>query len=184
MNLKATLSALLFAGLAAPSAFAATGTVTFTGDITNITCTVNGGTPGGGKDFTVNIGSVNASDFAAVGDASGKTGFRIYIGAAGEVGCPDGTKVWARFEPGATVDATSGELITTGGAAGVRIRLFDKNDKKIDVWSDAQDTIKETVAGNQAVLPYSAAYVRTADIVAGQANSSVLYTVRFEPAAP
>src|SRR3954471_7120389 len=88
MNLKATLSALLFAGLAAPSAFAATGTVTFTGDITNITCTVNGGTPGGGKDFTVNIGSVNASDFAAVGDASGKTGFRIYIGAAGEVGCP------------------------------------------------------------------------------------------------
>jgi major type 1 subunit fimbrin (pilin) len=184
MNLKATLSALLFAGLAAPSAFAETGTITFTGDITNITCSVNGGTPTGGENFTVNIGSVNASDFAAVGDTSGKTGFRIYIGKTGETGCPDGTKVWARFEPGSTVDPTSGELVTTGGATGVRIRLFDKNDNKIDVWSDAQDGIKETVANNQAVLPYSASYVRTADLTAGAANSSVLYTVRYEAATP
>lgn len=180
MNLKAITSALLIAGLAAPSAFASTGTITFTGSITNVTCTVDGGAPGNGPDFTVNIGAVNAADFANVGDTSGNTGYRIYIGKAGETTCTDGTKVWASYDTGSTVDPVTGALKTAGAATGVQIRLFDKNGKPIDIWSDTQDGVKEIVADNQAVLAYSASYQRTGNINAGAANSSVTYTVRFE----
>lgn len=181
MNLKAITSALLIAGMAAPSAFASTGTITFTGSISNVTCTVHGGDPGGGPDFTVNIPGVNAADFANVGDFAGSTGFRIYIGGTGEAQCTNGTKVWAAFEPGATVDPLTGALITTGGAAGVQIRLFDKNATPIDIYGGGQGAVSETIANNQAVLAYSAAYQRTDNVSAGGANSSVVYSVRYEP---
>lgn len=180
MNLKAIASALLIAGLAAPSAFASTGTITFTGAITNVTCTVDGGAPGNGPDFTVNIGSVNAADFGDEGSTTGNTGYRIYVGKAGETTCANGTKVWATYDTGSTVDPLTGALKTTGGASGVQVRLFDKNGAPIDIWSDTQNGVKETVSDNQAVLAYSASYERRGTVVAGGANSSVTYTIRYE----
>jgi len=180
MNLKVMTSALLLAGLAAPSAFASTGTISFTGSITNVTCSVNGGTENGGPDFTVDIGAVSAGDFADVGDVSGRIGFRIYIGKDGETACANDTKVWATFENGATVDAGGG-LKVTGGASGVRIRLFDKNNDPIDILGNNQNNgVKEVVQNNQAILVYGAGYESTGTVVAGGANSSVVYTVRYE----
>jgi major type 1 subunit fimbrin (pilin) len=181
MNLKAITSALLIAGLAAPAAFASTGTITFTGSISNVTCTVSGGEPGtGNPDFTVPIEGVNAGDFPNVGSHAGTTGFRIYVGQAGETTCTNGTQVWAAFEPGSTVDPLTGALITTGAAQGVQIRLFNKSGDPIDVWSPNQSVIKETVADNQAVIAHSAAFERTGNITAGDANSSVVYSIRYE----
>jgi major type 1 subunit fimbrin (pilin) len=185
MNLKAIASALLVAGLAAPSAFASTGTITFTGSITSITCSVHGGDPGAGPDFTVDIGSVSAADFAAVGDTSGNTGYKIYIGQDGEASCPNGTKVWATYDTtGGTVDPITGALKTTGGAGGVQIRLFNANGEAINIWSDDQKVVQQTVVDNKATLAYSASYERVGTVTAGGANSSVLYTVRFEPGTP
>ena len=182
MNLKAITSALLIAGLAAPSAFAAdTGTITFTGSIVNVTCSISGGTPGtDDPNFTVNIGPVNAADFTAIGDYAGTTGFRIYVGKTGETTCTDGTKVWAQFVPGPTVDPSTGGLITTGGAQGVQLRLFNRDGQPIDAWSDDQNVVKETVANNQATLAHAVAYQQTGNVAAGAANSSVVYSVRFE----
>ena len=71
MNLKAITSALLIAGLAAPAAFATTGTITFNGSISTVSCTISGGEPGNGPDFTVNIDGVNAGDMPNVGDNAG-----------------------------------------------------------------------------------------------------------------
>jgi major type 1 subunit fimbrin (pilin) len=182
MNLKVMTSALLIAGLAAPSAFAVDGgTITFDGSISNVTCSVHGGDPGNGPDFTVAMQGVSAANFANVGDFAGKTGFRIYVGATGETGCTNGTKVWAAFEPGATVDPNTGALVVSGGATGVQIRLFDKADNPIDILGNGQGAVQETVADNQAVLVYASAYQRTASVVAGEADSSVVYGVRFEP---
>lgn len=184
MNLKAITSALLIAGLAAPSAFAATvdgGVITFDGSISDVTCTIHGGDPGGGPDFDVKMAGVSAANFANVGDVAGKTGFRIYVGAPGEAACKDGTKVWAAFEPGTTVDPATGALTVTGGATGVVIRLFDKLDTPIDILGNNQGAVQETVANNQAVLVYASAYERTGNVVAGDADSSVVYGVRFEP---
>jgi major type 1 subunit fimbrin (pilin) len=184
MNLKTTLSALLIAGLAAPSAFAADegGTITFDGSISNVTCTVHGGDAGNGPDFTVSMNGVSAGAFANVGDVAGRTPFRIYVGAAGETACTDGTKVWAAFENGSTVDPNTGALtLTPGGATGVQIRLFDKAGTPIDILANDQGAVQETVSGNQATLVYESAFQRTAAVVAGDADSSVVYGVRFEP---
>lgn len=182
MNLKVMTSALLIAGLAAPSAFAVDGgTITFDGSITNVTCSVSGGDPGNGPDFTVQMQGVSAGNFANVGDVAGKTGFRIYVGKDGETSCTNGTKVWAAFEPGATVDPGTGALIVSGGATGVQIRLFDRMDNPIDIDGNNQGAVQETITDNQAILVYTSAYERTAAIVAGEADSSVVYGVRFEP---
>jgi major type 1 subunit fimbrin (pilin) len=186
MNLKATLSALLVAGLAAPSAFAADegGTITFDGSITNVTCTVHGGDQANGPDFTVSMKSVSAGAFPEMGDVAGRTPFRIYIGALAEKECTDGTKVWAAFENGSTVDPGTGALNVTGGASGVQIRLFDKAGTPIDIVGNNQGAVQETVTNNQAILVYTSGFQRTGAVVAGDADSSVVYGVRFEPVGP
>jgi major type 1 subunit fimbrin (pilin) len=183
MNLKATLSALLIAGMAAPSAFAADegGTITFNGSISNVTCTVHGGDAGNGPDFTVNMLGVSAATMPNVGDVGGKTPFRIYVGAPGETACADGTHVWAAFENGATVDQNTGALKVSRADAGVQIRLFDKANNPIDILGNNQGPVQETVTNNQATLVYASGFERTDDVVAGEADSSVVYGVRFEP---
>jgi major type 1 subunit fimbrin (pilin) len=182
MNLKATLSALLFAGLAAPSAFAADGTITFNGEITNVTCSVSG-EGGVGPDFTVNMFGVDGSKFTGIGSQVGDTGFRIFIGKDGEATCVDGTKVWAHFDPDALTDSATGmvKLATTSTATGVQFRLFNENHEPVDIWGD-QKPVAKTVADNQAVLAHVVAFEQTAaTVAAGKANGAVRYTIRFEP---
>jgi len=184
MNLKLLSSALLVAALAAPSAFAADGTITFNGGITTTSCLINGAAPGASaSSFTVTMPTVNTSAMPNVGDTAGATGFRIQIGGVGDTNCTDGTKVYAHFEPGPTVDPATGSLIPQGGgsASGVQIELANKLGAKIDIFSNQdQSQIRETVANNQATLAYISRYVRTAAVTAGTANSSVMYTVSYE----
>ncbi|MDF3982976.1 fimbrial protein [Luteibacter sp. PPL201] len=183
MNLKALTSALLIAGLAASPAFAETGSITFTGSVANVTCTVQGENSGG-PNFTVDMGSISAGEFANVGDYHGSVGFRIRVGGEGEKSCPDGTKVWAHFDAdGTLVDARTGMVKVTNGAnaaSGVQIRLFNENGEKIDIFND-QKIVKQTVKDNQATIVHTAAYERVGDIAAGQANGLVRYTMNFEP---
>ncbi|UPG90347.1 type 1 fimbrial protein [Luteibacter aegosomaticola] len=180
MNLKIISSALLIAGLAAPAAFAETGTITFTGSITSVTCDIDGnGT--GGPDFTVDLGGVNAGDFKAVGDVPTKVGFRIFVGGNSE--CLEGTKVYANFEPGALVDPSTGLVkleAISGSADGVMIRLFNEDEQPIDIVSN-QKWVKKTVgADNRATIVHYVGYERTGPVAAGSANGKVTYTVRFE----
>ena len=180
MNLKAISSALLIAGLAAPAAFAETGTITFKGTITNVTCSVDGGGTGT-PNFTVDLGSVSAGDFKNVGDNVGQTGFSIKIGKAGETSCTNGTKVWAAFDAdGATVDPATGLVrIDAGGAQGVAIRLFNEAGAKINAWEN-DNIVKKTVEDNTAMIYHAASFERTADVVAGAADGRVKYTINFE----
>ena len=180
MNLKVFASALLVAGLAAPSAFASTGTIKFMGSIGNTTCRVSGGTPGtGNPDFGVEIGPVNASDLAADATIARRTGYHIYIGADDDVNCPDGTKVWATYDNDENVDQLFGALKVRGGAKGVYVRLFNKVGDLIDIVSD-QHIIKETITGHKATLSYFAGYQRFGDLVVGKADATAVYTVRYE----
>lgn len=179
MNLKLISSALLIAGLAAPSAFAADGTITFVGSITAVTCDIDGnGT--GGPDFTVDLGGVNAGAFANIGDVPSKVGFRINVGGNAE--CTDGTKVYANFEPGALVDPLTGMVKIDGGAgaaSGVLIRMFNENEEALDIVSN-QKWVKKTVVDNKATIIHYVGYERTGTVAAGAANGKVTYTVRFE----
>jgi major type 1 subunit fimbrin (pilin) len=179
MNLKVISSALLIAGLAAPAAFAADGTITFTGSITSVTCDIKGGGTDG-PDFNVDLGGVNSGAFANIGDVPSKVGFRIEIGNNPE--CTDGTKVYANFEPGALVDPANGlvKIETGAGAAqGVMIRLFNENDEPIDIASN-QRWVKKTVADHKATIIHFAGYERTGEVAAGSAKGQVTYTIRYE----
>lgn len=178
MNLKIFSSALLIAGLASPAAFAADGTITFTGSITSVTCTID--SDRGGANFTVDLGGVNASQFTGVGVVPSTVGFKLLIGGNPE--CTNGTIVYANFEPGALVDPTGMVKIGTGAsdAKGVLIRLFNENSEAIDINSD-QKWVKKTVADNRAVLQHFVGYEQTAATVeAGAANGAVTYTIRYE----
>jgi major type 1 subunit fimbrin (pilin) len=178
MNLKIFSSALLVAGLASPAAFAETGTITFTGKITNVTCSVDGN-DSGGPNFAVDLGAVSAGDFANIGDNVGQTGFKIKIG--GEPSCQDDTKVWAAFDAdGATVNPDTGLVRVTGGTAtGVDIRLFNENGDKINAWLN-DNVIKKTVVGNVATIYHAASFERTGAISAGDAQGRVKYTINYE----
>ncbi|MGN6481522.1 fimbrial protein [Luteibacter sp.] len=179
MNLKVISSALLIAGLAAPAAFAADGTITFTGSITSVTCEIDGnGT--GGPDFTVDLGGVNAGAFEKIGDVPSKVGFRIFVGGNAE--CTDGTKVYANFEPGALVDPATGMVKLDAGAGtaqGVLIRMFNENEEALDIVSN-QKWVKKTVVDNKATIVHYVGYERTGTVAAGSANGKVTYTIRYE----
>jgi major type 1 subunit fimbrin (pilin) len=187
---KLILSAAMVAGLGAlavtQSAAAADGTITFTGNVSSVTCTVHGGAPGSANgNFTVNLPNVASSAFAGgVGTVAGATPYNIYVGAAGEAGCVDGTVVSVHYEPTSPrVDTTTGNLAldpVTGAATGVQLQLLNGADKSVINLANAPDSAQTTVANNQATLPFYVQYVSTAaSVTAGPADSSVLYSVDY-----
>lgn len=184
MNLKATFSALLFAGLAVPSAFASDGTITFTGEITNVSCSVSG-EGNVGPDFTVPMAGVDGSKFTGVGTRVGETGFRLYVGKTGETSCAPGTTVWAAFDPDSTLTDPNTGMVRLAGAstaAGVQFRLLNENQEVIDIWGDQKVVKKVVGTDNQTILAHVVAFEQTAaTVAAGTATGSVKYTLRFEP---
>ncbi len=172
------LSALVLAAIAmtAQVASAADGTITFTGAITGTTCTINGG--GNGGNFAVTMPQVSASSMSAVNATAGRTPFNIAL-----TGCSTQTgSVHAYFEPGASVDTTTGNLKNTGAATGVQVRLLNGDATKINAGSaDASQNSKAaTLVAGAATLPYFAEYVRTGAIGAGAVNSSVMYSIVYQ----
>jgi major type 1 subunit fimbrin (pilin) len=188
MMKKLILSAAMIAGLGAVTsqvAMAADGTITFNGNISSVTCTVHGGTPGAsGGNFTVTLPKVASSAFPSSGSVAGATPYNIYVGASGETGCANGTKVNVHYEPTSpNIDPTTGylNLITgTGVATGVKLQLLNAGDKSVINLATSPNSTQVTVAGNTATLPFYAQYVSTAaSVTAGTANSSVLYSIQY-----
>ncbi|GLQ49540.1 fimbrial protein [Dyella flava] len=186
---KLILSAAMIAGLgmlASQAAMAADGTITFNGSISAVTCTVHGGTAGSNSgNFTVTLPTVASSAFASgVGSTAGATPYNIYVGAAGEAGCTNGTQVSVHYEPTSPrVDPATGNLkldTGTGVATGVQLQLLNAGNQSAINLANAPDSTPITIAGNTATLPFYAQYVSTATgVTAGTANSSVLYTVKY-----
>ncbi|PRE84487.1 fimbrial protein, partial [Burkholderia gladioli] len=70
---------LLLGGLCfSPFVFAADGTITFMGNVTAQTCTINGN-GSGSKNFTVTLPTVSASSLATAGATAGATPFNIAL---------------------------------------------------------------------------------------------------------
>lgn len=171
-------SAIACAAMASSFAHAADGTITFNGSITAQTCTINGnGT--GAKDFTVTLPKVSASTLAGAGKTAGRTAFSIALS-----GCtPNSGNVHVYFEPGATTDGATGNLIlNSGGASNVQIGLLNADFSPIKAgFADASQNSKNVaIASGTATLPYYAEYVATGTATAGAANSSVMYTLSYE----
>lgn len=185
---KTLISAALFAAmsLTSLSAAAADGTITFSGNISTVTCTVKGGdnTDGGASDFTVGLPSVSTTALKAAGESAGDTRFSVVIGGAGQTGCTNGKVARLRFETTTqTIDAANGGRLkntAAGGASNVLVGLLNKGNAPINLSNDAGiEGSKEQIAGNTATLLYTAQYYATAPATAGDVNTFVNYSVVY-----
>lgn len=163
--------------MASQCVFAADGTITFAGDFTAQTCTINGN-GSGSSNFTVALPTVSASSLTTAGATAGRTPFRIALTHCTQA---SGT-VHTFFQPG-QIDMTTGNLVlATGGASNVEIQLQNADFSNIALnKADSAQNSKSAVIGNgAATLNYYAQYVATGRATPGSANSSVLYTISYQ----
>lgn len=174
------LTTLVAAAFAMPAlAHAADGTITFTGQVTAQTCTVNSGT---GKDFTVALPPVSASALAIDGATAGRTPFKIVL-----TGCTTASgNVSTYFESGATIVTATGRLKNAAGTATkVEVGLLNDDATNTTIMLGAaqasQNSQTFAVASNTATLSYFAQYVATGGAAGvGTVNTSVMYTMSYQ----
>ena len=179
---NSVLSALVAGalGLAAASAYAGDGTITFNGALTATTCTINGnGTSA--KNFTVKLPTVSTNLLKTAGDTAGRTSYTVAL-----TGCTPVTttsKASVFYEAGSTVDPIDGRLIVaTGGAGNVKLQLLNADGTAIKAGysTDLQNMAWASIASGAATLSYQAQYYATGATTAGAANSSVVYSIAYQ----
>ncbi|WP_331456686.1 fimbrial protein, partial [Bordetella pseudohinzii] len=189
---------LLGLTLNAPPAHAVDGTITINGEITDQTCKINNAEPP--YNLIVNLPKIGTKAIKSVNDTAGATVFDIKL-----TDCPaalNNSKLKAYFEPGATTDYGTGNLLayTTAAAktvaqasipdrAGatvfnnVQIQLANLNGNtiKMGVDSATQAAQDVTVTNQTATLRYMARYVRTSAnaITAGKLETYVQYSIVY-----
>ncbi len=181
--LSAALAALLSA-VSVNAMAASTGTITFNGKLTDTTCNVN--IEGQGADATVTLPTVSVSELTAAGNTTGRTAFRMALS-----GCTIGTvgqqsTVSAFFQPGDTVDLSTGRLKNVSGdATNVDLELLDASNSYavINVGNTAQvnDMAYVDIATDgTATLPYAVEYYANGKTTAGTVTSSVVYNLQYK----
>jgi len=180
--MKQTQHALcLLAGLGAltlaSQAFASDGTITFTGDVSAGTCTidVNGSSS---ANATVALNPVTQSSLAAAGATAGTLPFSIAL-----TGCSGATKVATSFESGPNVDLTTGNLRnTTAGGSSAQIQILNNANTAINLSTNANSQLADIDAtALTATLQYYAQYyAKAASTTAGAVSTSVTYSMSYQ----
>ncbi|MGL6017136.1 MAG: fimbrial protein [Gibbsiella quercinecans] len=172
----AIFAASMLLGSQATAALASDGTISFTGSVTDQTCTVS--VNGGSATETVALPVVSKSVLAVAGDTAGATSFTLSLSD-----CTTASgNAYAYFEQGANVDITTGRLNNTGTATNVAIQLKDANANAIYIGSDIQSDSPATAAisaNGAATLNYSAEYYATGASTSGSVASSVTYSISY-----
>lgn len=179
MNIKsrcvlATLvSGLIFSQIAS----AADGTISITGQITDVTCAI--AVNGGGNNATVTLPTVSVSALPNSGETAGTTSFRIALSE-----CSGDTlgNAYAYFELGSAVDSSSGRLNNVSGtASNVQVQLLDKNLTPIVAGSASQGNgAMAEISGGAATLEYAARYYATGAAGAGSVSTQVDYSIVYD----
>lgn len=172
--MKKTFLAVMMAGsmmAMAGMANASDGTVKFTGNITDDTCTVDSAS----ANQTVVLGDVGSNSFATAGATSSAQKFEIKL-----TDCPDGN-VGIVF--GGTGDAANTDLLAldsgmTAKGVGVRINNADGSQVKLNDTGSATRVV--VAADGSATLHYVGQYQSTvANVSAGTANATSQFTVLY-----
>ncbi|GGD46699.1 fimbrial protein [Pseudoxanthomonas indica] len=184
----ALLAVLGFSTIGAASAV--DGKITFTGTISDQTCSVTGGTGtnGAAGDFTVTLPTVATTALSAADKVAGETPFTVVIGGSGQTGCGAGTPAKVarlHFEAlSSPVSASTGRLINqaASGATKVEVELLSKDNKPINIATGENATgSEETITGNTATLKYGARYHATGGAsTAGAVSTYVNYTIVYK----
>ena len=165
-------------GIAAPAAFASDGTITFNGKITATTCQISGN--GGGSSFDVNLDEVSSTALPTDKATAAPRGFTIALSNC----TPASGNAAVYFEPGATVDTTTGQLLNVNGTAtNVELGLLngDSSVIKLGQNSDTQNVKWASISSGAATFQYYAQYVaKGGAATAGSVKSSVTYSVIYQ----
>lgn len=181
-NIRAKILATsLVLAAVSPAAFAADGTITFTGRVSAQTCTIsgNGGTS---RNFTVTLPPASASTLAADGNFAGRTPFNIRL-----TNCtPNTGNVAVFFESGPNVDQATGRLRNTatgsGAATNVQVGVLnaDLTNIAVGLTFASQRSQRVAITAGAATLQYYAQYVATGGAAtAGNVSTSTLYSVVY-----
>ncbi|OBX05544.1 hypothetical protein QV06_01660 [Gallibacterium genomosp. 3] len=174
---KLALATLMGAVLAvSQGANAKDGTVNFTGEIKDNTCTVHTNS----KNLTVQLPSVNKLALDAANKTAGLTLFSIQLDSC------DNVSAKAYFEPTpGKVDFTSGRVINTNTTTGgtVEIELLDSDGTTaLSLAENApnQNSQYQTITSANNKLRYFARYHAKGTAVAGAVAGSVDYTIAYQ----
>lgn len=162
------------------------GTITFTGSVTDATCTVTGGagTSGGTGNFSVALDEVEASVLSAAGVVANPKEFDVVIGGPGQGTCENGkvasmtflqSSIYVDAATGALSNALSGEAtntqiqLLTGGTTGAAINL-----------AAGTYAATATIANNTATIPFGVQYLTVnGPATPGLVSTNVVYSVAY-----
>lgn len=173
--MKKTLLALgaMAAVAASFNASATDGTINFTGEINNQTCTIEGNATGTSTK-TVALPRVAASSLATVGQTSGRTGFTLALTKC------TGTSAQVHFEQGSSVDAATGNLTNqTADGSNAQIQILNASFAPINLQTNA-GSLSTAVTEEAANLQFYAQYIAaTAAATAGKITSNVQFSMDY-----
>lgn len=185
-----TLSLAVVFGLGVTSVQAAsTGTITFNGELTDTTCEVD--IEGQGADATITLPTVGVNDLAVAGAVTGRTAFNMNLSKC-SVGTVGGhAKVATFFQPGNSVDLSTGRLKNmTGSATKASLQLLDPSNSYAVINVGNTDQVTKTAfvsidstagaSAGVAQLPYAVQYYAEGVTTPGTVSSSVVYNLMYK----
>ncbi|SAL73944.1 fimbrial protein [Caballeronia terrestris] len=171
--------------VASTGAQAADGTITFTGAVSDTTCSIDAQATGAGNK-AVTLPTVSSRALGSSGATAGTSAATDLTFAL--TGCSAGaTKAIAHFENGPTIDQSNGYLknqsVDAGAATNVQVRLLNASLQPINVVTSANNDLSTNGAAivtSKADLKYFAEYYATGVATAGPVSTSVQYTMQYQ----
>lgn len=175
---KIILASLLAAAISPAIAQAADGTISFTGNVTAVTCTLTSGTSG---TQTVVMPDVSTATLKEPGDTAGLRVFNVTLGNCGNT--VRSVRLDFGNAPAASVDPATGNMINTARTgSNVQIALYDGSNAttpmRLGATSAFTTAVNSTTAGT-ASIPLAARYVATGQASAGAVASSIAFTIAY-----
>lgn len=182
---KILLVAAAAAGLVSIApAFAADGTINFTGTVTAQTCKINSAASPANINLT--LPTVSATALNAAESTAGNTPFAVTLSeCATGAGAPTQARMYFEAGPNITTAGTLRNTAATNPAANVQIRLLNGDESVIDLSKTttavAQGSKPATISGGAATLNYVAQYIAKGGAAgAGAVASSVTFTMQYQ----
>lgn len=155
-------------------ALAVDGTITFQGEVSSKTCTIENES----LNQTVTLPVVSQSSLESGDKNAGFKDFHIAVSA-----CTAGTKVKAHFEPGPTIDTADGMLKNQlADGSNVKVQIFNKSGLPINLATGTNNLEEVTGGDSAAKLTFKASYhaPKGETLKPGLVQTSVAYTLTYE----
>ena len=186
--LSSVAAAIALAAAVSQTAYAANdGTINFSGQVFETTCTVEGVAPGtGGALKDVNLSGVSAARLATAGNRANLVGFTIRVGGTGQPGCTNGRTALIAFDPTSpAIDVATGRLNIDGyddpadttNAKNVQVEVVNRDGSPIHLYDGKSEGV--VIADNQALIPLGAQYYATGGATEGLVKTRVGFTVVY-----